>query len=320
MRKSPKMAPAKRIVSFLPSATEIVCALGLEDQLVGITHECDYPLSVKGKPVVVSSAVPVESMTEAEIDKTVSERVRAGLSVYQVDEVLLRQLAPDLILAQDLCEVCAPSGNEVGRALKVLSQEPEILFLTPKSVKGILQNLRDVGQVAGRLEAAQRLIDGATEKLERIAAITRELPSRPRVFCMEWLDPIYCSGHWVPEMVRIAGGVDEISREGSDSVRISWEDVLAWSPEILVLMPCGFHLEKAVALAEKLTALPHWQDLPAVRSGRVFVVDASSYFARPGPRVVEGTELLAHLFHPETFAWQGQQCAYRRLCPLPVAG
>jgi iron complex transport system substrate-binding protein len=314
------MTPAKRIVSFLPSATEIVCALGLEDQLVGITHECDYPPSVKGKPVVVSSAVPVENMTEAEIDKAVSERVRAGLSVYQVDEVLLQRLAPDLILAQDLCEVCAPSGNEVGHALKVLPQKPEVVFLTPKSVTGVLQNLRDVGQVTGRLEEAQRWIDAATEKLEQIAAITRELPSRPRVFCMEWLDPVYCSGHWVPEMVRIAGGVDEISREGSDSYRISWEDVLAWSPEIVVVMPCGFHLEKTVALAEKLSALPHWQDLPAVRSGRVFAVDASSYFARPGPRVVEGTELLAHLFHPETFAWQGPQCAYRRLCPLPVAG
>jgi iron complex transport system substrate-binding protein len=314
------MTPVNRIVSFLPSATEIVCALGLEDQLVGITHECDYPPSVKGKPVVVSSAVPVENMTEAEIDKAVSERVRAGLSVYQVDEVLLQRLAPDLILAQDLCEVCAPSGNEVSRALNVLPQKPEVVFLTPKSVKGILQNLRDVGQVTGRLEEAQRWIDAATKKLEQIAAITRELPSRPRVFCMEWLDPVYCSGHWVPEMVRIAGGVDEISREGSDSYRISWEDVLAWSPEIVVVMPCGFHLEKTVALAEKLSALPHWQDLPAVRSGRVFAVDASSYFARPGPRVVEGTELLAHLFHPEAFAWQGPQCAYRRLCPLPVAG
>lgn len=314
------MTPAKRIVSFLPSATEIVCALGLEGQLVGITHECDYPYSVTSKPVVVRSAVPVENMTEAEIDKAVSERVRAGLSVYQVDEVLLRQLAPDLILAQDLCEVCAPSGNEVSRALKVLSQEPEVLFLTPKSVKGILQNLRDVGQATGRLDAAERWIEAATEKLEQIAAITRKLPSRPRVFCMEWLDPIYCSGHWVPEMVRIAGGVDEISREGSDSVRISWDDVLAWSPEILVLMPCGFHLEKAVTLAEKLSALPRWQEIPAVRSGRVFVVDASSYFARPGPRVVEGIELLAHLFHPETFAWQDEPCAYRKLCPLPVAG
>ena len=295
-------AAAKRIVSFLPSATEIVCALGLEDHLVGITHECDYPPSVTAKPVVVSSAVPVENMTEAEIDKAVSERVRAGLSVYQVDEVLLRQLAPDLILAQDLCAVCAPSGNEVSRALNVLPKKPEVLYLTPKSVKGILQNLRDVGQVAGRLEAAESWIDAATKKLERIAATARALPSRPRVFCMEWLDPLYCSGHWVPEMVRIAGGVDEISREGSDSIRISWQDVLAWSPEILVVMPCGYHLEKVIALAAKLRTLPGWWDLPAVRNRQVYAVNASSYFARPGPRVVEGTELLAHLIHPEAFS------------------
>lgn len=176
---------AKRIVSFLPSATEIVCALGLEDHLVGITHECDYPPSVTAKPVVVSSAVPVENMTEAEIDKAVSEQVRAGLSVYQVDEVLLLQLAPDLILAQDLCQVCAPSGNEVSRAMNVLPKKPEVLYLTPKSVKEILQNLRDVGQAAGRLENAERLIDAATKKMETIAATARALPSRPRVFCME---------------------------------------------------------------------------------------------------------------------------------------
>lgn len=309
---------AKRIVSFLPSATEIVCALGLEDDLVGITHECDYPPSVMAKPVVVSSAVPVEKMTEAEIDKAVSERVREGLSVYQVDEVLLRQLAPDLILAQDLCAVCAPSGNEVSRALNVLPKKPEVLYLTPKSVRGILQNLRDVGVVAGRLEAAERWIEAANKKLERIAATSRALLSRPRVFCMEWLDPLYCSGHWVPEMVRIAGGVDEISRQSSDSIRIPWQDVLAWSPEILIVMPCGYHLEKVIALAAKLRTLPGWGDLPAVRNRQVFAVDASSYFARPGPRVVEGTELLAHLIHPEAFGWQGPQCAYQKL-NLPQA-
>jgi len=306
-------AAAKRIVSFLPSATEIACALGLEDHLVGITHECDYPPSVTAKPVVVRSAVPVEKMSEAEIDKAVSERVREGLSVYQVDEVLLRQLAPDLILAQDLCAVCAPSGNEVSRALNVLPKKPEVLYLTPKSVSGILQNLRDVGRVTGRMEAAERWIDAATKKLEKIAAAARALPSRPRVFCMEWLDPLYCSGHWVPEMVRIAGGIDEISREGSDSVRTSWQDVLAWSPEILIVMPCGYHLERVIALAAKLRTLPGWHDLPAVRNRQVYAVDASSYFARPGPRVVEGTELLARLIHPEAFSWQGSQCAYQRL-------
>jgi iron complex transport system substrate-binding protein len=202
--------------------------------------------------------------------------------------------------------------------MNVLPQKPEVLYLTPKSVKGILQNLRDVGQAAGRLENAERLIDAATKKMETIAATARALPSRPRVFCMEWLDPIYCSGHWVPEMVRIAGGIDEISREGSDSIRVAWDDVQAWSPEVLVVMPCGFHLERAMGAAAKLGALPGWQDLPAVHKRQVFAVDASSYFARPGPRVVEGIELLAHLIHPEAFTWQGSQCAYQRL-DLPLA-
>lgn len=311
--------PAQRIVSFLPSATEMVCALGLEDRLVGITHECDYPPSVKRKPMVVRSAVPVETMTEAEIERAVGERISAGLSVYEVDEPLLRQLAPDLLLVQDLCDVCAPSGNEVSRALQVLSEKPEILHLSPKSLQGILQNLRDVGSAAGCLSAAETWIKAASEKLEGIAAATRALPSRPRVFCMEWLDPLYCSGHWVPEMVRIAGGVDEIAREGGESVRVSWEDVLEWSPEILVVMPCGCHLDKTVALASKLGAFPHWQDLPAVRDGKVFAVNASSYFARPGPRIVEGTELLAHLLHPEMFPWRGPQDAYQKLDGLLFA-
>ena len=307
------MSPARRIVSFLPSATEMVCALGLEERLVGVTHECDYPLSVKRKPVVVSSAVPVEKMTECEIDKAVVERVQAGMSVYRVDESLLRDLAPDLLLVQDLCDVCAPSGNEVSHALKVLAVQPEILHLSPKSLAGILQNLRDVGNAAGCPEKAESWIKEASSKLEMIAATTRHLASRPRVFCMEWLDPLYCSGHWVPEMVRIAGGIDELSRENTDSIPISWKDVQAWSPEVLIVMPCGCHLPKVLELASKLSAFPDWSDLPAVRKRQVFAVDASSYFARPGPRVVQGVELLAHLIHPEAFSWTGPDNAYQKL-------
>lgn len=303
----------QRIVSFLPSATEMVCALGLEERLVGITHECDYPPSVKCKPVVVSNAVPVERMAESEIDKAVSERIQNGLSVYQVDEKLLRELAPDLILVQDLCDVCAPSGNEVSRALKVLANRPEIVHLSPKSLSGILQNLREVGQAAGCPEKAEHWIQEARATLDDIAVKVQGLSSRPRVFCMEWLDPLYCSGHWVPEMVKIAGGIDQLSCEGSDSVPISWSDVLAWAPEILIVMPCGCHLDKATALAARLGTFPGWSDIPAVRNRQVFAADASSYFARPGPRVLEGVRLLAFLIHPEAFSWDGPKEAYRRL-------
>jgi iron complex transport system substrate-binding protein len=307
------MSAAQRIVSFLPSATEMVCALGLGDQLVGITHECDYPPEAKGKPIVVRNALPIERMSQREIDEAVTQRMRDGLSLYEVDEKLLQELAPDLILTQNLCQVCAPSGNEVSQLLNALSKKPQILWLTPRTLAEIAENVRELGQATGRLKEAEELINEGRTRLEKIADTTRKLSHRPRVFCMEWLDPIYCSGHWMPEMVRIAGGVDELSREGTDSVRIPWDDVLKWAPEVLIVTPCGFNLDKVIEQAPQLADYPGWADLPAVREGRVYAVDANSYFARPGPRVVEGTELLAHLIHPHLFAWEGSEQASRRL-------
>jgi iron complex transport system substrate-binding protein len=307
------MPTLPRIVSFLPSATEMACALGLSDQLVGITHECDYPPSVREKPVVVSSAVSMTTMTQTEIDRIVSERMKNGQSLYQVDEKLLQELAPDLILTQDLCQVCAPSGNEVTQALNALPRKPEILWLTPKSLDQIADNLREIGAATGSLAKAEEIIARGRATLDHIAARTSALSTRPRVFCMEWLDPVYCSGHWVPEMVSIAGGVDHLGHEGSDSVRIAWEDVLAWKPEVLVVMPCGFRLDRVLELTPQLSSRFGWHELPAVQQGRVYAVDASSYFARPGPRVVEGTELLAHLIHPDIFSWSGPADAYSRL-------
>jgi iron complex transport system substrate-binding protein len=307
------MAEARRIVSFLPSATEMACALGLSDQLLGITHECDYPPQIAGKPVVVRNILPIESMSQAEIDVAVTQRLRDGQSLYRVEEALMQDIAPDLILTQDLCQVCAPSGNEITQLLTSLSSKPQILWLTPKSLEQIFDNLRELGEATGRLAIAETLIAEGRARLGKIEAATRTLASRPRVFCMEWMDPVYCCGHWVPEMVRIAGGFDQLGREGTDSVRVQWEDVLHWKPEVLIVMPCGFDLEKAVDESRLLTAYPGWDGLPAVREGRVYAVDANSYFARPGPRVVEGTELLAHLLHPELFEWKGPAGAFRRL-------
>src|SRR5712692_1441938 len=307
------MTNAARIVSFLPSATEMACALGLGDQLVGITHECDYPSEVEGKPVVVRNVLPIEQMSQPEIDAAVAQRMRDGLSLYQVDEKLLQELAPDIILTQDLCQVCAPSGNEVTQALNLLPKVPQVLWLTPKSLGEIFDNLRELGQVTGRVKEAEGLIASGRARLEKVAAGISTLSPRPRVFCMEWLNPIYCSGHWMPEMVEIAGGVDALARKGTDSVRISWEDVLKWAPEGLIITPCGFNLEKVIEQTPQLFNNPGWSELPAVRNGRVYAVDANSYFARPGPRVVEGTELLAHLIHPELFQWEGPPEAFRRV-------
>ena len=293
-----------RIVSFLPSATEMACALGLADSIVGITHECDYPPEIKSKPVVVRNVLPLERMSQSEIDRAVAERIREGQSLYQIDEHLLRELAPDLILTQNLCQVCAPSGNEVSRVLKALPKAPEILWLTPQSLSEIFDNVRDLGAATDRSVEAAGLVDDCLARLQNLSDRTKTISHKPRVFCMEWLDPVYASGHWVPELVKIAGGVDELGRERGESVRVSWEEITAWAPEVLVIMPCGFDLQQTMKQIWSVfgyRSSPFF-DLPAARNGRVYAVDANSYFARPGPRVVEGAELLAQLIHPELFA------------------
>ncbi|HEY3580628.1 MAG TPA: ABC transporter substrate-binding protein [Pyrinomonadaceae bacterium] len=298
----------QRIVSFLPSATEIACALGLADSIVGITHECDYPPEIKSKPVVVRNALPIETMTQGEIDRAVAERMRSGQSLYQIDETLLRSLAPDLILTQDLCQVCAPSGNEVSQVLKALPHTPQILWLTPQSLSEIFDNVRELGAATGRTAEAERLITSCDERLARLRQRLDRTSERPRVFCMEWLDPVYASGHWVPELVKLAGGIDELGRERGESVRVSWDDIVAWNPEVLVIMPCGFNLQQTMkqiwdVFGRYAAGSPHrFFELSAVKNNRVYAVDANSYFARPGPRVVEGAELLARLIHPELFA------------------
>lgn len=309
---SDTLSHVQRIVSFLPSATEMVCALGLEDSLVGVTHECDYPPAVRNKPVVVRNVLPIEHMTQAEIDVAVAERMGRGESLYQIDEQLLKQLAPDLILTQNLCQVCAPSGNEVSQVLRALPHTPQVLWLTPQSVSEIFDNLRDLGAATGCEERARQISEGWQTRLDALRNQIATTSTRPRVFCMEWLDPIYASGHWVPELVSAAGGIDSLARSGADSVRISWEELAAWAPEVLVIMPCGFNLEQTMkqirdvfgpdgSLAAKHRA--QLFDLPAAHSNRIYAVDANSYFARPGPRVVEGSELLASLFHPELFTY-----------------
>jgi iron complex transport system substrate-binding protein len=302
-----------RIVSFLPAATEMVFALGAGDQLVGISHECDYPPEVKGKPVVVRPALDLQSMSLREIDVAVAEQIRSGASLYTVDEDLLCALKPDLILTQNLCQVCAPSGNDLASALKLLHPAPEILWMSPHSLAGIFENILELGQALELAAEADACVEECRRRLARVAARTIQISTRPRVFCMEWADPVYCAGHWVPEMVELAGGRDELARRGSDSVRMTWADVVAWAPEVLVFAPCGFNLEKALEQLPYLEALPGWFNLPAVRNQRAYVVDANSYFARPGPRVVEGTELLAHLIHFELFDWKGPSDAFQAI-------
>ncbi len=313
---------AHRIISFLPAATEMVYALGLGDALVGVSHECDYPAAARAKPVVVRPAVPIERMSLAEIDVAVSARLGTGASLYEIDEALFCELRPTLILTQNLCQVCAPSGNEIAQVLRALASRPEILWLMPKSLAGVEENLRELGRATGRASAAETVLAAGRERLAEISAAVKDAPARPRVFCLEWVDPLYCSGHWISEMVERAGGVDALSRRGTDSVRIAWDEVVRWAPEVLVVMPCGFHLPQAVEQTKRLQALPGWNEMPAVRAGKVFAVDANAYFARPGPRLIDGVELLAHLIHPKLVDWHGAMHAFQRIGPagVPVDG
>lgn len=302
---------AERIVSLLPSATEMIYGLGLEDRLVGVTHECDFPPAARELPVLVRPALPLENMSQAEIDAAVTARLREGKSLYEIDERLLAELAPDLIVTQDLCQVCAPSGNELTQALAHLPKKPDVIWMTPRTLAGVQDNIRELARATGAEARAARII---ADWDARIAAVERRgaaVSRRPRVFCMEWLDPVYCSGHWVPEMVRLAGGHDALGREGTDSVRIAWRDVVDFAPEILILMPCGFSLDQAASQTALLASYEGLRDLPAVADGRVFVVDANSYFARPGPRLVDGAELLSHLIAGAS--WRGAADAFRRV-------
>ncbi|MCI0540616.1 MAG: cobalamin-binding protein [Verrucomicrobiales bacterium] len=301
-----------RIVSFLPSGTELACALGLADQLVGISHECDFPSEICGKPVVVRGTIPVGRMTSTEIDRAVSERLRSGASLYEVDEELLRDLSPTHILTQDLCQVCAPAGNEVTRALQGLPTKPEVLWMSPHSIEDIHNDLRHLARCTGRLRQAERLIISDQARLAAVSQTVRRARKKPRVFCAEWVNPLYGCGHWVPEMVELAGGTDVLGRKWADSVRVKWEDVVKAAPEVLIVMPCGFDLKGAVAHAEVLLQNSACANLPAVQSGQIYAVDAA-YFSRPSLRVVEGTELLAHLLHPTVCRWTSRSNAFQRI-------
>lgn len=282
-----------RIVSFLPAGTEIVHSLGAGSDLVGRSHECDYPVSVASLPVVSRPALDLNGASPDAIDAAVAKQMASGDTLYTIDEVLLRELRPDVILTQNLCRVCAPSGDELTRAVRKFSVRPEILFLTPRSIAEIEDNLLEVGRAIGRSHEADALVRSNHERLARLRDAL-ESGSRRRVVFLEWTDPLFSGGHWVPEMISLAGGQDPLGRPGQDSVRMDWDDVVAARPELIIVSPCGYRLEQSVDLARKIRPMPGVE---------VYAVDANAYFARPGPRVVEGVELLAHLFHPDLVAW-----------------
>ena len=288
-----------RIVSLVPSATEIVCALGLTDALVGISHDCDFPPEVLGKPVLSEAIIRLSEPSRV-IEGRIRERIHTGSSVYHLDGRALARLAPDLILTQELCAVCAPSYTLVKQAAKLLDAEAKIVSLEPRGLGDVLDNILLVGELTRTARRAQALVNRLRARIEAVGA--RTITARPRVVCLEWMDPFYVGGHWVPEMVDTVGGVDVLGRRGEPSYMVEWNEVIEAAPDVLVLMPCGFDLTRTRAEIGALTGRPGWNDIPAVRGGRVFLTDASAYFNRPGPRLVDGLEILATAVHPETLA------------------
>ncbi len=284
-----------KICSLLPSGTEILYALGLGGQVAGVSHECDFPPDAKSKPVLIKSRIS-HTESAAAIDRQVREFLERGESLYSVDFELLRAIEPDIIITQDLCHVCAATPDDLAAALAHLPRQPRVVTLNPHSLADVCADIRTVGEATGRAEQANAVV----AEFERDIAIVEKSVAglaRPRVLCLEWLDPPYVAGHWVPEMVERAGGVDVLGQTGKPSFRVEWDAVIATRPEVVLIMPCGYSLAAAENEFRNLTLPRGWSEMPAVREGRVFVVEASGYFSRPGPRLAGGMKILARAIH-----------------------
>lgn len=294
-----------RIVSLLPSATEIVYALGLDEHLVGVTHECDWPPEARTKPAVSISSLP-PGASPSEIDGLVSASIGGGEPIYRLDEQAIRELRPDVVLTQDLCAVCAVPSGHVNEALQALGCRAEVVSLDPSSLDDVVTCLLQVGRVTGVEERAEQLVVDLRRRLQTVHEAVARLP-RPRTFALEWSDPPFNGGHWVPDMILAAGGEPVLASARSPSIRVGWPDICASAPEVLLFIPCGYDLDQACAEAVSLLDRPELQALD-----RFLAADASSYFSRPGPRVVDGVEALAAALHPQT-ALPGVAPVIRRL-------
>lgn len=290
-----------RICSLLPGATEIAYLLGLGDQIVGVTHECDYPHEAKQKPVVVRSVIDSSQLSCPEIDRRVGELLQAGRGLYSIDEAAFLASGPDVILTQGLCNVCALDYDDVVKAAQRLPRMPAILSLNPHSLSDVLEDISRVGAATGRETAAEALVQDLRRRIDEVGI--REPEYRPRVVCLEWFEPLYVAGHWIPELVTLAGGFDPLGRKGEPSFKIEWQSVLDAKPDVILLMPCGFDVRRAVKESTPLRNLNGWNDLPAVKTGNVYALNGSAYFSRPGPRLVNGLEILARIIRPEQAGW-----------------
>jgi len=303
-----------RIVSLIASATEIVCALGFEAQLVGRSHECDYPLSVKGLPGCTEPKFDIHG-SSAEIDQRVRAVLQQALSVYRVDADKLRELQPDVIVTQTQCEVCAVSQKDVELAVcGWLDSRPTIVSLAPNSLPDVWTDIRRVAEALNAPQRGETLIQELQRRIDLIAAIAQKQPAHPTVACIEWIEPLMMAGNWMPELVEYAGGSLLFGEAGKHSPRLAWEEFVRQDPDTIFVMPCGWDIPKARAEMSALTSKPEWPGLRAVRQRRVFLTDGNQYFNRPGPRLVESLEILAEVLHPGAFSFGHEGSGWQPLC------
>ncbi len=286
-----------RIVSFLPSATEVLYKLGVGNQIVGVTHECKYPAAAKRKPRVIHPSFDPAGMSGRQIDSTIVSLMRSGKDIYIVDEKKLKKARPDLIVAQGLCEVCSPFTKEISRAVNLLDGKPDVLVLDPRDLDDILVSIMDIAEKVGKVKQGRRLVSLLQRRIDSVRAIKTRV--KPKVMCIEWVDPFFTAGHWVPQMVEYAGGINGISRTGEPSRRLEIEEVVDFDPDIVIMMPCGFGIKRTLEEMKVLDDNEKWKNLRAVRSGNLYVVDAGSYFSKPSPRTVTGLEILAKIINPK---------------------
>ncbi len=295
-----------KIVSLLPSATEIVCALGLEENLVGITHECDFPANISGKPALTASRISHETMSSKEIDHAVRAQLDGHGSIYDLKTDLLAEINPDLIITQELCDVCAVSYKTVEKAARMYVADAQVVSLEPNTIADIFDNIKLVGELTNTTEKAAEVVQNLQNRLDKISQqITQTNPQsaipNPKSFMLEWLEPPFAPGHWVPEQVEIAGGVCLLGKAGERSVTTTYQAIYESKPDVIVLIPCGYYTSDILRQLENTIFPANWREIPAIENNEVWALDATSYFSRPAPRVVDGVEILAKIFHPEIF-------------------
>lgn len=301
-----------RTVSLLPAATEIVAALGLLDQLVAVSHDCDYPPAIASLPRVTRCEIAGNQLESGAIDSWVTEKLVSGSELYTIDEQLLRSLEPELILTQKLCDVCAPSYDSVAALASTLPSKPRVINLEPASVLEVFENIELIAAAMNESARGTALREMLEARLRHVRKLVSERPPVP-AFVLEWIDPLFNTGHWTPELIAIAGGVPVLSPSGVHSTRISWDQLRAADPAVIIVACCGYPIERTLNDIPMLRALPGWKELNAASANRVFIADGASYFSRPGPRIVETAELIAALLHPEVAADLAPAHGYRAL-------